>query len=140
MAHYAWVDSNNNVVNVSVVANENNMKDGVEDEATGAAYLAEVHKEKDFVKNGGRFIKTSINTRKNEHTEGGTPLRGHAACNGGTYDPVNDQFRPIKDFPSWTWNPTNAAWEAPVLPTEQQVADGWYWNEETQVWTEPPSE
>ena len=140
MAHYAWVDSNNNVVNVSVVADEDNMKDGVEDEATGAAYLAEVHKEKDFVKNGGRFIKTSLNTRNNEHKRGGTPLRGHTACKGGTYDPVNDQFRPIKYFSNWTWNPTNATWEAPVLPTEQQEADGWYWNEETQLWTEPPSE
>ena len=67
MAHYAWVDKDNKVVNLSVVKDENNMKDGVEDEATGQAYLMEVHKERDFVKNGGKFIKYSLNTRRNKH-------------------------------------------------------------------------
>jgi len=140
MAHYAWVDSNNIVVNVSVVKNENNMKDGVEDEATGAAYLAEVHKEKDFVKNGGTFIKTSIRTINNQHIGGGTPLRGYYATMGGTYDPVNDQFRPIQPFPSWNWDVANAQWVAPVAMTAEQEAALCYWNEETQAWTEPPSE
>jgi hypothetical protein len=140
MAHYAWVDSNNNVVNVSVVKNEDNMKDGVEDTATGAAYLAEVHKEKDFVKNGGTFIKTSINTKNNKHKAGGTPLRGNYAQPGGTYDPVLDQFRNPKPFASWTWNSTDAKWEAPVAMTAEQEAALCYWDEETQAWTEPPSE
>ena len=43
MAHYAKLDDNNKVINVVAVDNNKELKDGVEDEATGVAYLTEVH-------------------------------------------------------------------------------------------------
>ena len=60
MAHYAWVDKDNNVINVSVVKDEDQMVDGVEDEVTGDQYLKETHKDTDFVKNGGKFINVHL--------------------------------------------------------------------------------
>ena len=79
MAHYAWVDKDNNVINVSVVKDEDQMVDGVENEVTGDQYLKETHKDTDFVKNGGKFIKCSLNTHSNKHDQGKTPLRGNMA-------------------------------------------------------------
>tara|TARA_Y100001937_G_scaffold110592_1_gene156343 strand:- start:1791 stop:2300 length:510 start_codon:yes stop_codon:yes gene_type:complete len=159
MAHYAWVDKDNKVVNTSVVKDENNMKDGVEDEATGQAYLMEIHKDRDFVKNGGRFLKYSLNTWHNKHWVKGVDengnsyaklsddqskaFRGNGAEKGGYYDPENDVFLPVQPFPSWTFNYEKGEWYAPVEPTEEQksrdVFDV-YWDEEAQEWKEPPED
>ena len=45
MAHYAWVDKDNKVINVTVVKDEDQMVDGVEDEVTGDQFLKETHKD-----------------------------------------------------------------------------------------------
>ena len=153
MAHYAWVDKDNKVVNTSVVKDENNMKDGVEDEATGQAYLMEVHKDRDFVKNGGRFLKYSLNTTENKHwvtleddtrilsEDQSKAFRGNAAEKGGTYDPENDVFLPIKPFPSWYYNYEKGQWYAPVEPSEEEKSKDIFeavWDEEAQEWLPAP--
>ena len=142
MAHYAWVDKDNKVINVTVVKDEDQMVDGVEDEVTGDQFLKETHKDTDFVKNGGKFIKCSINTNSNKHDQGKTPLRGNMADKGGTYDPVNDQFIRLKPegFTSWIWNVEHAQWRAPIDPTAEQLEQGYYWDESAQAWVAPPSE
>jgi hypothetical protein len=44
MAHFAWLDANNTVTNVSVVDNVNLLdENGNESEAVGIAYLTSVH-------------------------------------------------------------------------------------------------
>jgi hypothetical protein len=63
--------------------------------------------------NPSDWIQTSYNTIGNQHTLGGTPLRGNYAGVGFTYDAVNDVFIPPAPFPSWLLN-SAYLWEAPV--------------------------
>jgi hypothetical protein len=82
----------------------------------------------------GEWIQTSYNTRYNEHTLGGTPLRGNFAGIGYTYDKTNDVFITPKPYNSWVLNTETWNWEAPTpMPT-----DGKYyrWNESTTSWVE----
>jgi hypothetical protein len=76
MAHFAQLDKNNKVVFVTVIDNENIMKDGAEDEATGSAYCRELM--------GGRWIQASYNGK----------FRGCYPGEGYTYDAVKDVFIP----------------------------------------------
>lgn len=57
MAHFAWLDANNRVTNISVVDNVNLLdENGNESEAVGIAYLTQVHGE------GFVWKQTSFNT------------------------------------------------------------------------------
>ena len=81
--------------------------------------------------NPSDWIQTSYNTIENQHTLGGTPLRGNYAGIGYTYDLVNDVFIPPSPFPSWVLN--NAyLWEAPVPAPQDGKKYGW--DETTQSW------
>jgi len=82
MAHWAQIDENNIVINVSV--GDNNDPNGDE----GYQWLI------DNV--GGRFVKTSYNTIGGVHLLGGTPLRKNYAGIGYTYDEIRDAFIPPK--------------------------------------------
>lgn len=117
MAHFAKLDENNIVIHVSVVNNENLLKDGVEDEQTGIDYLIGVH-------GGGTWKQTSYNNN----------IRKNYAGIGYTYDEVKDAFIPPKPFPSWVLNEETCNWDAPVAYPE----DGkmYQWDEETQTWDE----
>lgn len=79
----------------------------------------------------GEWIQTSYNTYGNQHTLGGTPLRGNYAGIGFTYDRTNDVFYAPQPFPSWVLNQNTWLWEAPIaMPT-----DGIYqWDEPTLSW------
>jgi hypothetical protein len=77
MAHFAWLNSNNIVYQVSVVDNANLLdENGNESEAVGIAYLTQVHGE------GKTWKQTSYN---------GT-MRGVYAGIGYTYDAELDEF------------------------------------------------
>jgi hypothetical protein len=79
MAHFAWLNSNNIVYQVSVVDNANLLdENGNESEAVGIAYLTQVHGE------GKTWKQTSYN---------GT-MRGVYAGIGYTYDAELDEFVP----------------------------------------------
>lgn len=82
MAHWAKIDDNSIVTQVSV--GDNNDSAGDE----GYQWLI------DNV--GGTWIKTSYNTYGGVHKEGGTPLRKNYAGVGFLYDPVRDAFIPPK--------------------------------------------
>ena len=80
----------------------------------------------------GTWLQTSYNTRRNQHTQGGTPLRGNYAGIGHTYDQINDVFYAPQPFPSWTLNQSTWTWEAPVaMPTDDKK---YSWNESTTSW------
>ena len=80
MAHFAWLDANNTVYQVSVVDNVNLLdENGDESEAVGIAYLTQVHGA------GKTFVQTSYNAATNG-------FRGKYAGIGDTYDAVNDVF------------------------------------------------
>ena len=117
MAHWAELDSENKVIQVLVT--ENNADEGYR-----------------FLVNtlGGRWVKTSYNTRSGIHTLGGTPLRKNFAGIGFTYDAERDAFIPPKPFDSWILNEETCQWEAPVpYPTDGKV---YSWNEELGDWVE----
>ena len=77
----------------------------------------------------GKWIQTSYNTYGNEHSEGGTPLRGNFAGIGFIYDEENDVFYIPKPHESWTLNTNTWLWEPPI---DKPNEDGVYyiWNEE----------
>jgi hypothetical protein len=63
------------------------------------------------------WIQTSYNTIGNQHTQGGTPLRGNYAGIGYTYDAENDVFYAPKPADNATLNTSTWLWEVPA--TEQ---------------------
>ena len=82
----------------------------------------------------GTWLQTSYNTYGNQHTKGGTPLRGNYAGKGFIYDAINDVFYAPQPYPSWTLNQTTWLWEAPTpYPTDDKQ---YRWNESTTSWVE----
>jgi hypothetical protein len=77
MAHFAWLNDNNIVYQVSAVDNVNLLdENGNESEAVGIAYLTQVHGA------GKTWKQTSYNAN----------FRGKYAGIGDIYDAVNDVF------------------------------------------------
>ena len=82
----------------------------------------------------GAWIQTSYNTHGNQHTNGGTPLRGNYAGIGYTYDRTNDVFYAPKPFASWILNESTWLWESPVaMPDDDKKYE---WDEATISWKE----
>jgi hypothetical protein len=123
MAHYAEIDTNDIVLRVLVVNNEQEQDEhGNDDEAKGVAYLQSL-----FGANT-RWVRTSYhgNTRK------------RYAGAGMKYDAALDAFIPSQPYPSWTLNSATADWDA---PTPKPVSeDNFYtWDEATLSWVAHPN-
>ena len=115
MAHYAWLDQDNLVVNVTVGVDENVVQQGIggSSEAWEAFYSeATQHTIK----------RTSYNNN----------IRKQYAGIGYTYDAVNDVFIAPQPFASWSLD-QNFNWQPPTpMPTEGR----WYWDEDSLSWLE----
>ena len=111
MAHYAFLDENNIVVEVITGRNEDEVVDGISDWETY------------YGNRRGLVCK--------QYSYNNNPPRGRAGI-GFTYDPALDRFFPNCEFASWKWNKKTLVWEAPVAKPN----DGkWYlWNEDTLSW------
>jgi hypothetical protein len=117
MAHFAQLDENNTVTQVIVVANEELLLDGVENETKGILFCKSLFGE------DTRWVQTSYN---------GTIRKNYAGI-GYTFDPVNDYFFAPQPFPSWTLD-ADAIWQAPTpMPTDGKF---YTWNEATLSWDE----
>jgi hypothetical protein len=117
MAHFAQINGNNVVTQVIVVANEELLIDGVENEDKGIAFC------KSLLGEDTRWVQTSYNST----------FRKNYAGIGYTYDVVADHFFAPKPYPSWTLD-ADAKWQA---PTSHPVdGKGYFWNEETLSWDE----
>ena len=124
MAHYAFINSDNEVVEVITGRDETEVVDGISD---WEAYYASKRP-------GLTCLRTSYNTRAGAHSDGGTPFRGNYAGKGYSYDSELDAFIPPKPFASWTLSETSYIWEAPVAyPTDGADYD---WDEENTQWVE----
>jgi len=135
MAHFAKIDSNNDVVDCIVIHN-----DVATSEAAGQEFIANV------LKKEGTWLQTSYNTEADEHKLGGTPLRGNFGTKGCTWDPVLEIFMPPKPFPSWVMSNSASKWTSPIgdrpsftAEQESQNAAGthdwlYYWDEENLSW------
>lgn len=122
MAHYAFVDENNIVTQVIVGKDED--EPAPEPHANWESYYGELI--------GGTCLRTSYNTRANEHEFDGTPFRGNYAGIGFEYMPELDIFMPPKPYDSWVLDEATASWGAPVpMPDD----GGFYtWDEESGSW------
>jgi hypothetical protein len=109
MAHYAYLDSNNIVVAVTVGKDETELIDGLDTEtyyALGTEYTVK---------------RTSYNSN----------IRGTYAGIGFSYNPDEDIFVTPQPYPSWIRS--GSFWNAPTpMPTEGK----WYWDEPTLTWIE----
>lgn len=130
MAHFARIDENNVVTDVIVIDNGMTMKDGIEDEATGASFCNKLC--------GGTWLKTSYNTWGNVHHSGGIAFRKNFAGIGFTYDPSIDGFIPNRPDPKWTLNTSTYLWEA--LPWEDENGVRYVWDYQTKQWVVAPVE
>ena len=119
MAHYAWIDNNNIVINVTVGVDENITQQGVggSSEAWETFYTNAVNQEGVYLK------RTSYNAN----------IRGKYAGKGDSYNAEEDIFVAPKPYPSWTrsgshWNP----------PTPMPTTAGkfYYWSEDDLSWRE----
>jgi len=119
MAHYAFLDENNIVIEVIVGNSEGGLIDW---ESHYSAFRGQPCK------------RTSYNTSGGVHKFGGTPLRKNYAGIGYTYDSQRDAFIPPKPFASWLLNDDTCLWGAPVaMPDDGKQ---YQWNEDTQAWVE----
>jgi len=122
MAHFAEIDENNIVLRVLVTDNK--------DTNEGLDWLES--------RLGGTWIKTSYNTTRGKHTNGGTPLRKNFAGIGYTFDAERDAFIPPQPFESWVLNEETCNWEAPTsMPDNGKF---YTWDEETLTWVEVTEE
>jgi hypothetical protein len=118
MAHFAQIDENNIVIQVLVT--DNNDPNGDE----GYQWLID-----NF---GGHWIKTSYNTRANEHTYGKEPVRGNYATIGMTYDEERDVFLHPKPEPSWVVDENTFMWKPPIDSPEP--LGSYIWDEPSLSW------
>lgn len=118
MAHFAQLDENNVVTQVIVVANDELLLDGVENETKGIMFC------KSLLGDDTRWVQTSYNGN----------IRKNYAGIGYTYDPVADHFFAPQPYPSWTLD-ADAKWQPPTaMPTEE--GKFFNWDEPTLSWVE----
>jgi hypothetical protein len=123
MAHYAFLNENNIVVDVIVGKDENDLAAGV---SSWEDYYS--------ARRNQRCVRTSYNTVGGVHSEDGTAFRKNYAGIGFTYDEERDAFIPAQPFESWVLNEDTCLWDAPV----PYPADGaiYAWDEESGAWVE----
>ena len=120
MAYFAEVNEFNKVTRVLSVPNEQ--------EHRGEEYLA------DELKLGGRWIKTSYNTKNGKHLLGGTPLRKNFAGMGFTYNESLDAFIPEPVYKNWVLDEEICNWVAPIpYPNDGKA---YIWNDNKIEWEE----
>jgi len=140
MAHFAKIDTDNIVLQVQRVNDEDCLENGVFSEEKGRAFLESIH-------GHTNWKQTSYNTYHNQHFNTGTSelspdqtkaFRGNYAGAGFSYDPVKDVFIPPKPFNSWLYSETIADWEAPVskpdYSTLTNVKYSIRWDEDNLRW------
>ena len=121
MAHFAEVDSNNIVLRVIVVSNDDVLdNNGQESEQVGI----------DFCKNifgqNTNWVQASYNNN----------IRGVFPCEGFIWNPELNIFYPPQPFPSWFLNVEMCAWLPPVpLPDDHDSGTHHAtWNEDLRRW------
>jgi hypothetical protein len=116
MAHFAEINSNNTVLRVIVVHDNDCLLDGVETESVGAEFCRNLF--------GGTWVQTSYN---------GTIRKNYAGADY-TYDVQRDAFIPPQPYTSWILDEKTCLWDAPTpMPTDEKM---YQWDEATTSWIE----
>lgn len=108
MAHYAWLDQNNIVVNVTVGVDETELINGLDTETFYSQAT------------GYNIKRTSYNGN----------IRKNYAGIGYSYNPIADVFIAPQPFPSWSLD-ENFDWQP---PTPRPNGFFWSWDEENLMW------
>lgn len=125
MAHYAFIDQNNIVVNVITGCDEGNMD--------WEQFYSMQH--------GMACKRTSYNTYAGVHYnwETGQPsedqskaFRKNYAGIGYSYDPERDAFIPPQPYPSWALNEQTCQYEPPTPRPDDGFV--YFWDEENLTW------
>jgi hypothetical protein len=120
MAHYAFLDENNTVI--EVITGKDEGVDGIDWEEWYGNFRGKICK------------RTSYNTFGGAHLLGDTPYRKNYAGIGYTYDSIRDAFIPPKPYPSWILNENTCLWESPIpYPDGDLYYD---WDENSLSWIE----
>lgn len=110
MAHFARIDSNNVVIEILVVPDE------------------QQHRGNEFLSNdlqlGGTWIQTSYNGN----------VRKMYAGVGYWYIPELDIFLPPKPYESWSLDVINQSWIAPTPCPEQEEGKVHIWDDVNNIW------
>ena len=109
MAHYAWLDENNIVVNVTVGVDETELIDGLDTET----FYSQA---------------TGYNVKRTSYNDN---IRKQYAGIGYSFDAVNDVFIAPQPFTSWTLD-DNFDWQAPTPKPNGKYR----WDEDTLSWIE----
>jgi hypothetical protein len=117
MAHFAQLDGNNVVTQVIVVANEELIFEGVENETQGVIFC------RSLFGNDTKWVQTSYNGN----------IRKRYAGIGFTYDADKDAFIAPQPYGSWVLD-ADLNWQAPVAMPEDGKAYAWF--EPNQEWIE----
>jgi hypothetical protein len=119
MSHFAELDSNNLVLRVIVVSNNELLdENGNESEQKGIQFC-----QSSF---GGNWIQTSYNGK----------IRRNFAGIGYKYDLQKDVFVAPQPYPSWVFDEQTGIWSAPIPKPED---GGYYWHEPSVSWVKFPT-
>ena len=120
MAHFAELNSSNEVLRVIVVSNNDVDSNGGDQHADAETFVTTIVP---YGTGGDSWKQTSYNNN----------FRKQYAGIGFTYDATKDKFISIQPFPSWSLD-GNDDWQAPVAKPD----DGKFyeWNEDTTSWDE----
>lgn len=139
MAHYAFLNSDNEVVEVITGKDENDTVDLPSNYTSWEEYY-------ESQRDGLTCKRTSYNTYDDvyidqstgeAHSDQTKKFRGNYAAIGGKYDETNDVFLPSKPYDSWVFDSTIGnlgQWKAPVDEPTTTDNQGLQWNEETTSW------
>jgi len=124
MAHFAELNSSNEVLRVVVISNDDVDANGGDESAQAETFVASIvpHSE-----DGTAWKQTSYNNN----------FRKQYAGIGVTYDASKDKFILPQPYPSWSLD-SNDDWEAPVTyPTVTEIDSNLViisWDEDNQKW------
>ena len=116
MAHYAFLDENNVVVEVITGVDETEQIEGLSPEAWYENFR------------GKKCLRTSYNSN----------IRKHFAGIGMTYDPTFDAFIPIKPFSNWKLDYETFNWVPPIAKPEDVDGFIFRWSQPNNEWIKIP--
>ena len=120
MAHFAQIDENNVVINITTINNENILdKNGNEDESIGIAFCKNIFGE------NTSWVQTSYSGK----------IRKNYAGVGYAYDKIRNAFIPPRIFQSWLLDENTCKWVSPVPYPSDGFTDGKL-NEKVYEWDE----
>jgi hypothetical protein len=124
MAHFAELNSSNEVLRVVVISNDDVEANGGELSSEAETFVASIVPHSD---SGTAWKQTSYNHN----------FRKHYAGIGDTYDASKDKFISPQPYPSWSLD-SNDDWKAPVAyPTVTEIDSEPVlinWDEDNQKW------